>query len=49
VTLAVVAVSIFTYVQDVTQTEAYMSVGYSNDGRLVYKENLSVRATSRVG
>ena len=49
VTLAVVAVSIFTYVQDVTQTEAYMSVGYSNDGRLVYKENLSVRATRGLG
>jgi len=49
VTLAIVAVSIFTYVQDITQTEAYMSVGYTDEGRLVYKENLTVRATRGLG
>jgi len=49
VTLAIVSVSIFTYVQDVTQTEAYDSFTYTASGQLRYRANLTVSATRGLG
>jgi len=46
---AVVSVSIFTYVQDLTQTEAYGSITYTETGQIRYRENLTVRATRGLG
>jgi len=49
VTLAIVSVSIFTYVQDLTQTEAYDSFTYTESGQLRYRANLTVSATRGLG